>query len=1377
MNNTIKKIFAIVTALTLSVMMAPGLAQGATVDELQTQINTLLAALSTLQSQLATLQGGTTTGVPAACTGITFDRNLQLAMTGNDVKCLQALLNTNAVTQVATTGAGSSGNETTYFGNLTRAAVVKFQEKYAADCLTPLGLTAGTGFVGVKTRAKLNSLLTGGVPVTPIPGAAGLTVALAAITPAASTVIAYDGSDSAKQAQVLAPFVTVNFTAGSNGDVKVTNLKFTRTGIAADSNLESTYLYEGNTKLTDGGSISSKVVTFNNASGLFTVPAGTTKSITLKGDLDSAVAAGKTIGFNLAAVADVTSNATVVNGLFPITGNLMTVANATDLGYVTIAGSYAVPSGAQATVSPQDDYTVWSFSLKANQQNLNVERLVFTEVGSINTDDLENFKIYYGGTVIGTVASMDANHQVIFDLSASPISLLKGATKVLTLHADIIKGSTRTFAFTFQYATDLSVKDTNYGVYVGSFITLASGWTLVQPTYDYKIDSGSVSVTKRTDSPTGDVSLDATGVLLAKYDFKTVGEDIKISSLRVAADTTATTGMDNGMVYFNGVQVGSTKDILEYGDGSSDEGTSFTFGSSLIIPAGTTGLVEIKADIKDKDSASFTAGQTARIYLLFDGTYNNAQGVSSLTISDVPGVDTPANTLTVRAGSLTFTKTAAYGNASTTAPTTAMRVGSFQMTAGSTEGINVDSITVAISDSGELEIANLMLMIGSEQIGTTKVTPGTSNTFSVNVALAASQAKTVNVFADILTGATGTIDANGFDITGTATTAITSTAANVTNICYLQVITVATGALAVSYDSGNIPDSLVVALSSGVQMAKYKFASTYEAYTVSEVRVFASSELDVTAPRNAKPNFRDFLNVWLSYKDSTGATVTTSKRSTFVDGMIDFAGLDIYVAANGTSSVTIYADLSAVAATTYALTGDRPQISLAYYKGTSGSMSVYERRVGKIFYAGTGATVDPITWVDDGVVSTAASAEADGTGANALVITPASRLSTAGSQYVTPLSDLNLTVADFLTNGDVIEYYAKTTAANEVPMFTLLLDCPDAATGLVFDGAVDGEIVFTVNRTLTVSGTWQKLSYATETETPTWWSYVSNTCSTTNISSHEAATLATGHLRTTDRIVGATFSVYFGSNSAGTYSMDNLVIKAGTTPVTYNTNALEDDMGDLGTNYVLYKTKPTVTRVGAANETILANGTQDLYRFSVAADNGGDVSLKGIVFNVQSGNAALVLDDFKLYKGNNDYTDYVTIGDTYVPANSFEGDGDFVPDTTAVEVTLVFTDEEIIAAGTSQNFTLKATVAGVAATYSITTYIQQDATPVGAGLVATDVGLGTTYALAIATDAKNDFVWSDRSYGDANHSLLTPDWINGYLVATLGNAISYTVSK
>lgn len=77
-----------------------------------------------------------------------FTRDLTIGSTGIDVKALQVYLNRHDCI-LALDGPGSPGQETSYFGNLTRQALATFQEGN--------GITPAAGYFGPKTRAYVNA--------------------------------------------------------------------------------------------------------------------------------------------------------------------------------------------------------------------------------------------------------------------------------------------------------------------------------------------------------------------------------------------------------------------------------------------------------------------------------------------------------------------------------------------------------------------------------------------------------------------------------------------------------------------------------------------------------------------------------------------------------------------------------------------------------------------------------------------------------------------------------------------------------------------------------------------------------------------------------------------------------------------------------------------------------------------------------------------------------------------------------------------------------------------------------------------------------------------------------------------------------------------
>ena len=85
-----------------------------------------------------------------------FNKNLELGISGRDVKELQMFLNAHGFI-LAHSGPGSPGQETAYFGLLTKAALIAFQNAHKTTILSPLGLSIGTGYFGSSTRAFVNA--------------------------------------------------------------------------------------------------------------------------------------------------------------------------------------------------------------------------------------------------------------------------------------------------------------------------------------------------------------------------------------------------------------------------------------------------------------------------------------------------------------------------------------------------------------------------------------------------------------------------------------------------------------------------------------------------------------------------------------------------------------------------------------------------------------------------------------------------------------------------------------------------------------------------------------------------------------------------------------------------------------------------------------------------------------------------------------------------------------------------------------------------------------------------------------------------------------------------------------------------------------------
>ncbi len=461
----------------------------------------------------------------------------------------------------ATYPAGSlvkSGADTYYIVNSTSKQKVTADGMTANRLFTKYVVTTSLDLVGYATgadvaaaTAELTTVVGAAGSVIPVSTGSGITVALATDQPAAATIV----SDSANGGQAMIDVLKLIFTAPADGDVVVKGVTLKRAGISADTDISNMYLFDGATQLASNPSITATKAAFSNSSGLFTVSKGTSKIITVKFDLKNNTAAGKTINFGIDAATDVSLVSGSVSGAFPATGNNFTTALITDLGKLVFAN---VTPLAASTVDPGSTaFEIWKFSVADTSQDIEIRKLNITLVGSINVGDVKNFSLWYGSTQIGsTVADLSSSKAVMFDLTSAPYLVTKGVTKQLSVKADIVAGTNRNFYASFQNAADFISFDKGYNVFLKANAT--DSYSIIKAAGAYTINTGTLTQSLASDSPTGNIADGSTNVTLAKFNWKANGEDIKVSSLSVSTTVLNATTLTNLKLLVDGSQVGTT---------------------------------------------------------------------------------------------------------------------------------------------------------------------------------------------------------------------------------------------------------------------------------------------------------------------------------------------------------------------------------------------------------------------------------------------------------------------------------------------------------------------------------------------------------------------------------------------------------------------------------------------------------------------------------------------------------------------------------------------------------------------------------------------------------------------------------------------------
>ena len=340
---------------------------------------------------------------------------------------------------------------------------------------------------------------------------------------------------------------------------------------------------------------------------------------------------------------------------------------------------------------------------------------------------------------------------VYFDTSAAPVNLTTGS-HTFDVRADVVAGANRNFYIVMEQASDLRLEDSQVA---GAFVTPttnggSSAVNLVGGTVT--INNGTLTITQDTSFNTTTTLVGgATNVKMAAFKFTSYGEDVKVTSLTFTPSLTGMSPANNNLanvgLYVNGGQVGSNQ--------TATHSTALTYnnlGTNLLVPAGQTVIVELRGDIMSSTSTNYTAGTVK--FDLAAGT-SNVQGISSSNVT-FNSAQT-GQSLTVASTNVSFSSVVGFG-ASVKAPNQTVKIGSYSFVTGSAEGANINNVAVTLAGSmvSGNQLTNLKVMDGSNPVGTLIGTPIVGvNNFSANINVPVNTTKTLDIWADFQSGASG----------------------------------------------------------------------------------------------------------------------------------------------------------------------------------------------------------------------------------------------------------------------------------------------------------------------------------------------------------------------------------------------------------------------------------------------------------------------------------------------------------------------------------------------------------------------------------------------------------------------------------------------
>lgn len=792
------------------------------------QIQELLNLISSLQAQLAALQGGssTSTGTPINVNfgSCNFTKNFKMGASDPEVLDVQRFLNSDPSTMVASTGVGSAGQETSYFGTLTHNAVIKFQNKYAADVLTPIGLSAGTGNWFSMTRAKANMLCSSASSNTgsntgtgtTIPAANGLTIQLAPGSPD-FTVIPLNASAS--------KFGSFLFSAGSQS-VEITELVVGRTGLGDRDDFNDVWINVNGAQFADDRSIvAGDFATFPLISTPLVIPAGQTYTVDIMGSLKgNADDAGHYNALGFKSIT--TRNNAPINATLPIFAGMTTIGTqAATVVTVTAQGSdKTVSVGNTATEIGRFQIDINS----SNDQDVVIESITLENEGTMDDlhNRLANIQLRTDGQNVAKSVTINGD-LVTFVLDGYEME--DGKTQTFQILADIVNAEVNdTLQFQLDEDHDMVAREVATGS--GTRINGNDG-TATTPAKNvdlktYTVETGDVGLSINN-ANSRNVAPGIDDVVLLDGDL-TIDAGIRVEGLKVRLQSGTDTDGDivsdinsnfeNVTLRINGIAIDTVDTLTNASGGAASEafvtgssGDYYDFSSSFTLDAGTHNIT-VEADVQ----SDATPDDKLKLVVFsadFDSPEYTASG-DTVPSGELTG-QTDGSTITIQTATLTANRNDGNSSETIVSGTDGIKVMGFTLTANDSTDINVTSMTFTLAPASTYPasfVTNMRIEVDGVAQGS-QVDLSSGIISDLDFIVPESEQVQVELFADTNTGTTSTTmqidldDIDAFDVEGnSATVNVAGAAIGTGNPVSSDNFTVSTGGTFTMTIDGNTPD-------------------------------------------------------------------------------------------------------------------------------------------------------------------------------------------------------------------------------------------------------------------------------------------------------------------------------------------------------------------------------------------------------------------------------------------------------------------------------------------------------------------------------------------------------------------------------------------